>query len=119
MSVYTPLLLDPNAVYQPLLLSFVASPQRIYRISSRFQQMDYFSYQSYTIYGEALESLIDYHIEPSSGKNPFNDLTATPETSGTYDLHVTRWGLHLHLAHSNTAFHRGRIYALAPTPRLP
>jgi hypothetical protein len=53
--------------------------------------MDYFSYQSYTIYGEALESLIDFHIEPSSGKNPFHDLTATPETSGTYDLHVTRY----------------------------
>jgi hypothetical protein len=109
MSVYTPLLLDPNAVYQPLLLSFVASPQRIYRISSRFQQMDYFSYQSYTIYGEALESLIDYHIEPSSGKNPFNDLTATPETSGTYDLHVTRWA-----SLAPCTFKRG----LSPRPRL-
>lgn len=92
MSVYTPLLLDPNACYQPLLLSFVRSPDRIYRISSAFQQNDYFSYQSYTLRGEALSSLIDYHIVPSSGKNPFSDLSATPQTSGSYDIHVTRYG---------------------------
>ena len=34
-SIYTPLLLDPNAVYQPQLLSFAAHPDRVYRIEAK------------------------------------------------------------------------------------
>jgi len=34
-SIYTPLLLDPNAVYQPQLLSFAANADRVYRIEAR------------------------------------------------------------------------------------
>jgi hypothetical protein len=34
-SIYTPLLLDPNAVYQPQLLSFAANADRVYRIEGR------------------------------------------------------------------------------------
>jgi hypothetical protein len=33
-SIYTPLLLDPNAVYQPQLLSFAAHPHRVYKVVS-------------------------------------------------------------------------------------
>ena len=31
-SIYTPLLLDPNAVYQPQVLSFAAHPDRVYKV---------------------------------------------------------------------------------------
>jgi hypothetical protein len=34
LSIYTPLLLDPNACYQPLVLSFMKNRNRVYRVRS-------------------------------------------------------------------------------------
>jgi hypothetical protein len=45
--VYTPLLLDPHAVYSPLLVSFCSNKRRIYRIRSPYlKTIKYFSYQA-------------------------------------------------------------------------
>jgi len=90
-SIYTPLLLDPNAVYQPQLLSFAAHPDRVYKISAAFPKVIYFSYQSYTLRGLPLTSLSDLHIWPSSGKNPYRE-EAREDEVGSYDIHVTREG---------------------------
>eukprot|EP00952_Eustigmatos_sp_NYUAD-ZCMA_P010209 42017-Eustigmatos_ZCMA.PRE.1 len=88
-SVYTPLLLDPNACYRPLLLSFAGHMRRIFKVSGHFPESIYFSYQANTLWGDSLDSLVDYMIVPSEGKNPYADISATPETAGKYDIHVT------------------------------
>jgi hypothetical protein len=31
----------------------------------------------------------DYEIKPTTGKNPFSDMTATPDEWGTYDLYFS------------------------------
>jgi hypothetical protein len=91
--VYTPLLLDPNAVYQPQLLSFAANPDRVYRVEARFPKAIYFSYQSYTPRGLPLTSLADRHICPSWGCNPYRNESCRSEAeAGGYQLHVTRTG---------------------------
>ena len=87
--IYSPLLLDLNAVYQATVLSFVSHPARLYKVTGQYPQLAYYSYQSYNLLGQPLDSIVDFEMEPAAGKNPYADMTATPATSGTYDLYVT------------------------------
>lgn len=79
-------------------------------------QVHYFSYQSYDIAGEPIDSLIDYQLSPATGKvsvyphacypwgsrteallcclcqNPFSDVTASQAELGTYEIYLTESG---------------------------
>ena len=95
VTIFTPLLMDPKAVYQPQLVAFDSDDfdgRRVYRITSCYQQGIYFSYTAYNFLGAFSSSTNDKKIDPHWGCNPYTDLSCTPETSGGYELYITRFG---------------------------
>ncbi|GAB5034909.1 Hypothetical protein NocV09_02200650 [Nannochloropsis oceanica] len=86
-------LIEPQASYFAEIITG-ASAGIAYKIKGRFPPALYFSWQVYNslFVGEAAKGITDFEIKPHWGKNPVVDATATPETSGGYELYLTPTG---------------------------
>ncbi|GAB5030631.1 Hypothetical protein NocV09_00302970 [Nannochloropsis oceanica] len=85
-------LLDLNAFYHTLVI-WDFHDSDVYRIKGRFPAARYFSIQSYEFSnGKAIASMLDRDIRPATGKNPYNDLSASPAHRGTFDIYLTAHG---------------------------
>jgi hypothetical protein len=113
-NVFTPLLMDPEAVYQAQLLEFAEDDQdgrRVYRFRSSYQQGVYFSYSAYAIRGKYSSGIQDTKISPLWGCNPYTDLGCTRETSGGYEIYVTRYGDTGRYSHEIGMINRAKEFA--------
>lgn len=66
--------------------------EEVYRIRGRYPYVRYFSF---TVYDSGLQSVTTLHdkqIQPSWGKNPFNDLSTTEADMGSYEIYLTKDG---------------------------
>lgn len=86
-------LIDPMASYFAEIITG-ARAGIAYKIKGRFPPAMYFSWQVYNslFTGEASQGITDFNIKPHWGKNPVVDGTATPETTGGYELYLTPSG---------------------------
>ena len=66
--------------------------EEVYRIRGRYPYVRYFSFTAYDSRLQSVTTLHDTQIRPSSGKNPFNDLTTTEADIGSYEIYLTKDG---------------------------
>lgn len=85
-------LLDLNAYYHTLVI-WDFHETDVYRIRGRFPATRYFSIQSYEFSnGKPIASMLDRDIRSATGKNPYNDMSATPADRGTFVIYLTAHG---------------------------
>jgi len=90
--VYSFAALDPRSNYKASMLDF-RQDGTVYRISSQFQRVRYFSYQTYNGVGESISGISDYEIQPHDGaRNPFTTPDLDPFDGGTYSIYITKTG---------------------------